>query len=75
MEKNGNRFMAHSTAVDSNQQVRRSIIKIMRINGVPSATQNGLAYHFEAPTGPFIKVSMTTGRIAGRQLLRTLAEK
>lgn len=36
MEDIGNRFIAHFTTVESYKQVRRSIVEIMRIDGVPS---------------------------------------
>lgn len=37
----------------------------MRIDGGPSATHNVYTYRFKAPTGPFIKVSIMTGNMAG----------
>lgn len=75
MEDNGNRFEAHSTAVDSYEQVRRSIIEIMRIDGVPSATHNVCAYRFVSSDVTIHEGFDDDGEHgAGRQLLRTLTD-
>lgn len=75
MEDNGNRFVAYSTAVDSYKQVRRSIIEIMRIDSVPSATHNVYAYRFVSSDGTIHEGFDDDGEHgAGRQLLRTLTD-
>uniref|UniRef100_K1QFM4 IMPACT-like protein n=1 Tax=Magallana gigas TaxID=29159 RepID=K1QFM4_MAGGI len=75
MEDNGNRFVAHSTAVDSYKQVRRSIIEIMRIDGVPSATHNVYVFRFVSSDGTIHEGFDDDGEHgAGRQLLRTLTD-
>nr|XP_034331360.1 uncharacterized protein LOC105331972 [Crassostrea gigas] len=75
MEDNGNKFVSHSTAVDSYKQVRRSIIEIMRIDGVPSATHNVYAYRFVSSDGTIHEGFDDDGEHgAGRQLLRTLTD-
>lgn len=75
MEDNGNRFIAHSSAVDSYKQVRRSIVEIMRVDGVPSATHNVYAYRFVSSDGTIHEGYDDDGEHgAGRQLLRTLAD-
>lgn len=75
MEDNGNRFIAHSSAVDTYKQVRRSIVEIMRVDGVPSATHNVYAYRFVSPDGTIHEGYDDNGEhVAGRQQLRTLPD-
>ncbi|XP_062588471.1 protein IMPACT homolog [Saccostrea cucullata] len=75
IEDNGNRFMAHSTQVDSYKQIKRSLVEIMRIETVPSASHNVYAYRFTSSDGIIHEGSNDDGEHgAGRLLLKMLAE-
>lgn len=69
----GSSHIPHS--VDSYKQVRRSIIEIMRIDGVQGATHNVYAYRFVISDGTIHEGFDDDGEHdAGRQLLRTLPD-
>lgn len=75
VEDNGNRFTGHGTAAVSYKQVRRSLVEVMRLDGVPSATHNVYAYRFEGQDGAIHEGSNDDREQgAGRQLLRTLVD-
>lgn len=75
VEDNGNRFTGHATDATSYKQVRRSLVEVMRLEGVPSATHNVYAYRFEGQDGAIHEGSNDDGEHgAGRQLLRTLVD-
>ncbi|XP_061179339.1 uncharacterized protein LOC133187963 [Saccostrea echinata] len=75
IEDNGNRFMAHSTQVNSYKQIKRSLVEIMRIETVPSASHNVYAYRFTSSDGIIHEGSNDDGEHgAGRLLLKLLAE-
>lgn len=75
VEDNGNRFTGHATSAVSYKQVRRSLVEVMRLDGVPSATHNVYAYRFEGQDGAINEGSNDDGEHgAGRQLLRTLVD-
>lgn len=73
MEDSGNRFIAHSKVVYSFEQVRKSIVEIMRIDCVQSATHNEYAYRFVSSDGTINEGFDDDGEHGtGRQLLKTL---
>lgn len=75
IEGNGNKFIAHSTTVYSYKQLKRSIVEIMHIDGVPSATYNIYAYRFVSNNGTNYEGFDNNGEHGERrQLLRTLAD-
>jgi putative IMPACT (imprinted ancient) family translation regulator len=75
IEDNGNRFLAHSTPVDSFKTARKSILEIMRLDSTPSASHNIYAYRFTSTDGATDKGSDDDGEHgAGRSLLNTLRD-
>lgn len=51
--------------IDQSINEHKTYFEIMHIDGGPSATHNVYTYRFKARTGPFIKVSIMTGDMAG----------
>uniref|UniRef100_K1Q9T4 Uncharacterized protein n=1 Tax=Magallana gigas TaxID=29159 RepID=K1Q9T4_MAGGI len=51
MEDNGNRFASHATTVDSFKKVRESLVEIMRIPTISSASHNVIANCFVSKDG------------------------
>lgn len=51
IEDNGNRFTSHATTVDSFKKVRESLVEIMRIPTISSASHNVIAYRFVSKDG------------------------
>ena len=75
IEDNGNRFLAHSTPVDSFKTVRKSLLEIMRLDSIPSASHNIYAYRFKSPDGATHEGSEDDGEHgAGRSLLNALKD-
>ncbi|XP_062569456.1 uncharacterized protein LOC134231515 [Saccostrea cucullata] len=75
IEDNGNRFIAHATQVDSYKQIKKSLVDIMRVETVPSASHNIYAYRFSSSDGVVHEGSNDDGEHgAGRLLLKTLAD-
>lgn len=75
IEDNGNRFIGHAVPVESLKQVRRSIVEVMRINNITSASHNIYAYRFTSPDGSTHEGSDDDGEFgAGRALLKTLSD-
>ncbi|XP_061188667.1 protein IMPACT homolog [Saccostrea echinata] len=74
-EDNGNRFVAHSTPVDSYKQVRRSLVEVMRTENTASASHNIYAFRFSTSDGTAHEGSEDDGEHgAGRMLLKALAD-
>ncbi|XP_062588958.1 uncharacterized protein LOC134250618, partial [Saccostrea cucullata] len=70
IEDNGNRFIAHATQVDSYKQIKKSLVDIMRVETVPSASHNIYAYRFSRSDGVVHEGSNDDGEHgAGRLLL------
>lgn len=75
VEDNGNRFIGHAVSVESFKQVRKSIVEVMRINTISSASHNIYAYRFTSPDGSTHEGSDDDGEFgAGRALLKTLID-
>ncbi|XP_065943272.1 uncharacterized protein [Magallana gigas] len=75
MEDNGNRFASHATTVDSFKKVRKSLVEIMRIPTISSASHNMIAYRFVSKDGIQHEGSDDDGEHgAGRALLRTMCD-
>ena len=75
IEDNGNRFVGHSAHVDSYKQIKRSLVEIMRIDTLPSASHNIYAYRFTSNDGTQHEGSNDDGEHgAGRSLLKSLAD-
>ncbi|XP_048743265.2 protein IMPACT homolog [Ostrea edulis] len=51
IKDNRNRFLAHSTSVDSFKSVRKSLLEVMRLDSIPSASHNIYAYRFTSNDG------------------------
>ncbi|XP_055999688.1 uncharacterized protein LOC130047930 [Ostrea edulis] len=75
IEDNGNRFLAHSTPVDSFKPVRKSLLEVMRLDSIPSASHNIYAYRFTGNDGISHEGSDDDGEHgAGRALLIALKD-
>ncbi|XP_061194046.1 protein IMPACT homolog [Saccostrea echinata] len=74
-EDNGNRFAARSTPVDSYNQVRRSLVEVMRTENTASASHNIYAFRFSTSDGTTNEGPEDDGEHgAGRMLLKALAD-
>eukprot|EP00105_Crassostrea_gigas_P021833 XP_011441123.1 PREDICTED: protein IMPACT homolog [Crassostrea gigas] len=75
VEDNGNRFSSHAITVESYRKVRESVIEILRLPNVVSASHNVLAYRFASKDGTIHEGSDNDGEYgAGRALLSTFDE-
>uniref|UniRef100_K1QI45 IMPACT-like protein n=1 Tax=Magallana gigas TaxID=29159 RepID=K1QI45_MAGGI len=75
VEDNGNRFSSHAITVDSYRKVRESVIEILRLPNVVSASHNVIAYRFTSKDGTIHDGSDDGGEYgAGRALLSTFDE-
>ena len=75
IEDNGNRFSSHAVTVDSFKAVRKSLIDVMRLPTVASASHNVFAYRFTSKDGSVHEGSEDDGEHgAGRALLNTFQE-
>ncbi|XP_078320128.1 protein IMPACT-B-like [Crassostrea virginica] len=65
----------HATTAVSYKQIRKSIVEVMRKEGVPSATHNVYAYRFQGQDGTIHEGSDDDGEYgAGRHLLKSLTD-
>lgn len=59
VEDNGNRFIGHAVSVESFKQVRKSIVEVMRINTISSASHKiYMRTDLPAQTVPLMRVLM-----------------
>uniref|UniRef100_K1Q8I3 Impact N-terminal domain-containing protein n=1 Tax=Magallana gigas TaxID=29159 RepID=K1Q8I3_MAGGI len=71
MEDNGNRFASHAPTVDSFKKVRESLVEILRIPTISSASHNVIAYRFVS----FLQHEGSDDdgeHVAGRAMQRTI---
>lgn len=75
VEDNGNQFSSHAITVDTYRKVRESVIEILRLPNVVSASHNVLVYRFTSKDGTIHEGSDDDGEYgAGRALLSTFDE-
>ena len=75
VEDNGNRFIGHATTAVFYKQIRKTIVEVMRKEGVPSATHNVYTYRFQGQDGTIHEGSDDDGEYgAGRHLLKSLTD-
>lgn len=75
IEDNGNRFTTHATTVDLFKKVRESLVEIMRIRIISSASHNVISYRFVSKDKIQNEGSDDNGEYgAGRALLRTMCD-
>lgn len=73
IEDNQNRFESHATAVNSYKQVKESLIEILRLPTISSASHNVYAYRFAGSDGMVHEGSEDDGEHgAGRTLLSAM---
>ena len=75
IEDNSNRFSTHAVTVVSFRAVRKSLIDIMRLPTVASASHNVFGYRFPSKDGSLHEGSEDDGEhSAGRALLNSFQE-
>ena len=73
VKENGNRFIEQTITAISYKQILKSIVEVMRKEGVPSATHNVYAYRFQGQDGTIHEGSDDDGEYgARRHLLKSL---